>query len=741
MDDFNDAFKKFKQFYNVEPGFQDGGSVETPKRGLVDESGSYAGKLNITKSDLLELSKDFTESEAARKLGISKSSINKYAKEFEVKFKNFPEKIEGIRRGKTFTEFEGMFGVRASKRGSADNIPGASKFTDEVVYFKTEKDAKNFLKNKDKYKKAPLKSGFTKADDPAKLKKIDSYIKNFEKRFNRKPTAKNVVSNLEGASNGQLKEYQKQYQKLPKGNAVRVTNVQKDVVKILENPNIIKKLNEGKFPTITDISRITKLDPALSETRLVDIAEKLKENPKYKKIAEDYLDKPGITKTSEAFGGRKRARSRAILENRFSRLMDLDRKLPTLRADILRKIQSFLPETKGVLAVDEIGGITTSMRRGSGPYAIFGQVLGNDFNTNVKGHGVDKLKGFMEKKLVGLEKNDPQRIELQKRYNSSITDFEDKANKNNPAKKVKGLKLSFESPSKTIKNKKIYNQYKDLFDTHYDTYGYSFEVPADRDSLVDISKKLDNKSFQNIVKNRFKNLVGKGGKLGLGIGLATLAGTGFALADDALAADGTEATSVLPTAAGAGAGAAAVGTKTGRSILGKIFRGAGTPLAGLGFAATNVASKMGEGQSLADAVVDPLTGLELSFPGLFRENISKITKSPTLQKVLGLGRFGRALTPVGLGLAAAGQAQEFYNQYQDLQKMKEQNPRAYSEFMSTRQAPELSSAEQTAIEDMGRSGAAGGGLLKQAGDRSGPALQSGPTPQGLDYLLKRGRQY
>ena len=172
------------------------------------------------------------------------------------------------------------------------------------------------------------------------------------------------------------------------------------------------------------------------------------------------------------------------------------------------------------------------MRRGSGPYAIFGQVLGNDFNTNVKGHGIDKLKGFMEKKLVGLEKNDPQRIELQKKYNSAISNFENKANADNPAKKVKGLKLSFEPPSKTIKNKKIYNQYKDLFDTHYDTYGYSFEVPADRDSLVDISKKLDNKSFQNTVKNRFKNLVGKGGKLGLGIGLATLAGTGFALADD-----------------------------------------------------------------------------------------------------------------------------------------------------------------------------------------------------------------
>ena len=34
---------------------------------------------------------------------------------------------------------------------------------------------------------------------------------------------------------------------------------------------------------------------------------------------------------------------------------------------------------------------------------------------------------------------------------------------------------------------------------------------------------------------------------------------------------------------------------------------------------------------------------------------------------------------------------------------------------------------------------AGGGLLKQAGDRSGKPPEAGPTPQGLDFLLKRGR--
>jgi hypothetical protein len=34
---------------------------------------------------------------------------------------------------------------------------------------------------------------------------------------------------------------------------------------------------------------------------------------------------------------------------------------------------------------------------------------------------------------------------------------------------------------------------------------------------------------------------------------------------------------------------------------------------------------------------------------------------------------------------------------------------------------------------------AGGGIAKLAGKSSGPPPESGPTPQGLDFLLKRGR--
>jgi len=279
-------------------------------------------------------------------------------------------------------------------------------------------------------------------------------------------------------------------------------------------------------------------------------------------------------------------------------------------------------------------------------------------------------------------------------------------------------------------------QIKDIFD--------NLKI-KNTDTTANAARKIKNSPLPPKIKNTLLGVLGLGG--------GSLVGDLFrpVQADEPGV---QEATSVLPTAAGAGTGAAAVGTKTGRNILGKAFRILGTPLSGLGFAGTNVYSKMKEGQSLADAVVDPITGLELSFPGLFKENLSKIiseraASAPGLKGaaakfgrgLLGLGRIGRLMTPVGLGLATLGQAQDFYNQYQNLQRMKRDDPEAYQQFLSTRQAPALSAAEQTAIEDMGRSGAAGGGIMKMAGKSSGPPPESGPTSQGLDFLMKRGRQY
>ena len=527
-----------------------------------------------------------------------------------------------------------------------------------------------------KLNKSFLRHG-TFSDDPARLKKINDYVKEFKKDYGVKPTAKNIRETLK-EQRRVIPFYEKKYGELPKGSSQKISHVQKDVVKILKDPKIIAKLEAGKFPTITDVNRITKLDPVLAETRLVDLAEKLRDNPKYKKIADTYLDKPGVSTKDEIFGGKKGKRARVILENRFTKLMNLDQKLPSLRSNILKKIQKIIPELKGMLSVDEIAGITSSMRRGSGPYAIFGQIVDRDFNT-LKGRGIDRDKGVLEKQLVKLDKNDPKRVELQKKYNTAVTEFENKANVDNPVKKVKGLKVSYEPPSKTIKNKKIYNQYKDLFDTHYQKYGYSFEVPADRDSLVDISKKLDNKSFQGIVKNRFKNLIGKGGKIGALAGLGTLAGTGFALADESLSVDGK---SILPEAAAGAAAAGTIGTKTGRKALGKFAAGAFGPLglvglnAGLGVDPTQSIDRLGlglEATFLKDAVKGTIGATKGMKNRALQKGIQRILNAgmsvPTALKV------ARYASPLGIAsLAGEGLYQVGKLGYEDQQRFNALSP-------------------------------------------------------------------
>ena len=49
---------------------------------------------------------------------------------------------------------------------------------------------------------------------------------------------------------------------------------------------------------------------------------------------------------------------------------------------------------------------------------------------------------------------------------------------------------------------------------------------------------------------------------------------------------------------------------------------------------------------------------------------------------------------------------------------------------------ELFDAQQESISEFA---AAGGGIAKLAGKSSGPPPEAGPTPQGLDFLMKRGR--
>ena len=169
------------------------------------------------------------------------------------------------------------------------------------------------------------------------------------------------------------------------------------------------------------------------------------------------------------------------------------------------------------------------------------------------------------------------------------------------------------------------------------------------------------------------------------------------------------------------AAAGTIGTKPGRKLLGKAFRTLGTRAAGSLLAADQVRRNIQSGENVADAVLDPLVGLELSFPGLFKENLAKITKNPTAQRILNLGRFARLTTPVGLGITAAGlgiDAAKFTKKrIGELKAMSPEQRRALR-------------AKQSAFAF---EGAREGGII---GKKSGPPPVSGKTPHGLPYETK-----
>ena len=90
--------------------------------------------------------------------------------------------------------------------------------------------------------------------------------------------------------------------------------------------------------------------------------------------------------------------------------------------------------------------------------------------------------------------------------------------------------------------------------------------------------------------------------------------------------------------------------------LGKLFTTATSPLGAAGFAGTTIKSNIEAGKNVADAIVDPMVGTELLYTELAKKSLAKF--SPTLGKILGLGKLGAKFTPVGQYLTLAGLSKE-----------------------------------------------------------------------------------
>ena len=269
------------------------------------------------------------------------------------------------------------------------------------------------------------------------------------------------------------------------------------------------------------------------------------------------------------------------------------------------------------------------------------------------------------------------------------------------------------------------------------------------DRLKDLSKlpKVDLKAYDKAVMK----FLDKTGKFGLMIGAPYIAATrgpeflrqlGIVDRDfEQTAAVGDAPVTEKPVSLGEKAtyaGAAMLPFKKSRDLLLRRILPAAfgpTGLIGMGLesGAYDLTNPLGRVTAGAEAAFAPslVRGTVSATQGIKNRNVRRLA-----QQALNFGlpaklamRAARVLNPIGIA-TLAGEGLYGYGKFvkSELDRIKAMTP-------EEREAYNVAEQEQMGVS------AAGGGLLKQAGDRSGKPPEAGPTPQGLDFLMKRGRQY
>mgnify|MGYP005995053883 CR=1 FL=1 len=168
------------------------------------------------------------------------------------------------------------------------------------------------------------------------------------------------------------------------------------------------------------------------------------------------------------------------------------------------------PEYKisDIASIDEPAGVKSSVKQGSTPYGIFGQIINTVLNKTSK-FRFDALKSRNEKilndaieaaKAKGVDyTKDKNVLAAVRRFNNDVVKYEKILNKK--TKKgdlpVKLFKVSLKDPSLTVARfNDLPESYRDAFNKVYKEKGYSFQVPKDIKTIPEIRKLISEKPDQ-----------------------------------------------------------------------------------------------------------------------------------------------------------------------------------------------------------------------------------------------------
>jgi len=142
--------------------------------------------------------------------------------------------------------------------------------------------------------------------------------------------------------------------------------------------------------------------------------------------------------------------------------------------------------------IDEPAGVTSSIRRGTTPYGIFGQIINKDINQKRKA-SFDRKKSIKEEALQKAikTKNSIKVNKALQDFNKLVSDYEKQINIDTPKglPKIRLFRATLDSPVNSISNFNTFNpEYKKAFLDNFDTRGYSFKVPRDIKTIPEIAE-------------------------------------------------------------------------------------------------------------------------------------------------------------------------------------------------------------------------------------------------------------
>ena len=142
--------------------------------------------------------------------------------------------------------------------------------------------------------------------------------------------------------------------------------------------------------------------------------------------------------------------------------------------------------------IDEPAGTTSSVRRRTTPYGIFGQIIDKELNQGEK-YSFDRKKSVKEAELQkALKTKNPKLIKKAlKDFNDLISEYEKILNINTPkgTPRIRVFKATLDSPINSIANFNTFNpEYKKAFLNNFNNRGYSFQVPKDIKTIPQLAE-------------------------------------------------------------------------------------------------------------------------------------------------------------------------------------------------------------------------------------------------------------